>query len=481
MQVQSEIHPHTRHIASELFPRARKKDISNDLGRTPAPSLPSTRPRHIRRTDIDPGQRCRHKGSRRQKREEELRKFGQSGTPTRRKGIRAYTLLRLPKDDQHEFIRDPESLAKGNGDPHTPLMNWSHAPAFLFTLIAFSSCGEKAATRPTAQSKPSTPSLPPVVQEIPDSLVPLWPQVADAFSAGPEALDTLYRSFEGDGAVDADGRWNAIVMVEWFNRASEHFPMPAGKENVLAKLRQWQTLAPDRAGPRVAEAQLWIGLGWDIRGNDWGPKVAKEKMKAFQEHIVMAAEALAAVAEKNRDVAYYYTLLELARPGSLAREEFDKAAREAVRLFPTCPHIGGSIFHYLAPRWHGRPGEWEPYLRDIAREAAGPDAAFFYSLAVIEGYKIAFHYNGMAAEMIEGATFENQLLVGGLDRIAATFPKSTLYASGEACLRAFALNDPRASRRALARAGGVVDLRFWNQRAMYDEIATWTARRLGEK
>jgi hypothetical protein len=231
----------------------------------------------------------------------------------------------------------------------------------------------------------------------------------------------------------------------------------------------------------VAKAQFWMGLGWDIRGGDWGANVPDEKMRAFHEHLEKAAEALTGVEENARDVAYHYTVLELARPIGMVRADFDQAAAEAVRLFPRCPHIGGSIFHYLTPRWQGTKGEWEPYLRALAHGSAGKEADLFYSLAIIEGYKISFQFEGMPAEMVEGATFENPLLAKGLDRIAAEFPQSTFYASGEACLRAFALNDPRAARTALARANGVVDLRFWNARAMYDEIATWTARRLGGK
>ena len=360
-------------------------------------------------------------------------------------------------------------------------MNWFHASALVFGILTFTGCGEKPPARPSPEKKASAPALPAVVREIQNSMVPLWPKVAEAHAAGPKAMDTLYRSFEGNGAVDADGRWNAIVMVQWFSRTSDHLRMPGEKESILEKLREWRELSPGMAAPHVAEAQLWMGLGWDIRGGDWGSKVAEEKMRAFHEHLAKAAAALGAVEEKNRDAAYHYTLLELARPAGLAAEEFDKAAREAVRLFPTCPHIGGSICHYLAPRWHGRPGEWEPYLRELARGAAGQDAAFFYSLAVIECYKTAFQYRGMAPEMMDGVTFDLPLLAEGLDRVASTYPQSTIYASGEACLRAFAFNDPRASRTALARAGGVVDLRFWNQRAMYDEIATWTAHRLGEK
>ena len=90
----------------------------------------------------------------------------------------------------------------------------------FLVMLGFSACGKKTGPTAGTASPVPVPPLPEVVREIPPTAISAWPRVAEAYAKGPEALEALSRQFESSEPVDKDGRWNMILMAEWFGEAS---------------------------------------------------------------------------------------------------------------------------------------------------------------------------------------------------------------------------------------------------------------------
>jgi hypothetical protein len=240
----------------------------------------------------------------------------------------------------------------------------------------------------------------------------------------------------------------------------------------FTKLQAWRTAFPQSITQRLAHAHALTDIAWQARGSGFANTVSKEAFELFAARLAEARKILEqAEALPERCPEWSSAMLIVARGEGWERKEYDRIYKQAVETEPTYYSYYIEKFTYLLPRWAGKPGEWQRFAEQAARE--DDPAEGLTVLARI--YLAASNYGELTFRA--GQPDWQKVSQGFLD-ILEHYPQSTWNQRNfiRLCQKA---GDREAAKQILAKLGDDPDLSVWGTRGQFETARLWALRQEG--
>jgi hypothetical protein len=178
------------------------------------------------------------------------------------------------------------------------------------------------------------------------------------FLGGGWKLRAFYNALQGPGSrTSTDDVWNAHV----------------------ARLERWIAVSPNSSAPRVALAGAYLRFAWKARGNGPGETVTSEGWDHFEERVWKARKTLDDAKSISAANPQWYVEMEtVALAQGWTRETTDKLVQEASNVEPDYFYFYNKHANYLLPKWYGKPGDSEDFLKSTADRIGGDQGDFIY-------------------------------------------------------------------------------------------------------
>jgi hypothetical protein len=130
----------------------------------------------------------------------------------------------------------------------------------------------------------------------------------------------------------------------------------------------WVNAYPESPYSRLARARAFSSYAWAARGGGFAYTVTPEGWRLMRERLAAAREDLQAAQTRHGDdqPEFWSNTLRIARGLQNSSEDTLKLAQQAVGKFPEEPSLYAATCVYLLPRWHGRDGQWQKWLKEQA-------------------------------------------------------------------------------------------------------------------
>ncbi|MCA9392659.1 MAG: ankyrin repeat domain-containing protein [Candidatus Omnitrophica bacterium] len=163
----------------------------------------------------------------------------------------------------------------------------------------------------------------------------------------PELRQEHYHGFVSD---IAEGFWDLDIKEE--------------TPKFLAALEEWKTQYPDSVLPELVKIEALISLAWSYRGGDYANSVTKGSFQRFHEKLTEAERLVQRVLQHHPDNVDVYArwiliAMSLSHDDTTTRSIFDKGQK----VDPHYPRLYRQMAVTLLPRWGGRPGALEHFMR----------------------------------------------------------------------------------------------------------------------
>ncbi len=178
------------------------------------------------------------------------------------------------------------------------------------------------------------------------------------FTGGQWKLNAFYGTVQGPGSLtSSDAVWMAHIE----------------------RLKRWVAAFPESITPRVALAQAYIRYAWKARGNGFANTVTEANWKQFGERIASARSTLEqAKAMAANDPQWYRSMLTVALAQGWQRADEDDLVQAAIAAEPDYYSVYVAHAEFLLPRWYGKTGESEEFVRSSADRVGGQSGSVIY-------------------------------------------------------------------------------------------------------
>ena len=242
-------------------------------------------------------------------------------------------------------------------------------------------------------------------------------------------------------------------------------------QDLLRLLQDWVETHAKSATARVALASAWIAYAGEARGNGNSDTVSGSGWKLYEERTAQAERILdQASTLPVQCPEWYVVMLNVAQNQSWDLNRLRALFDKAMAFDPGYYYYGRGMAMLLEPKWFGKPGDTEKFLREVADHIGGEKGdAFYFQVAsskdVLCGCQDQPH---LSLERIERGyeAVEKQYGVSmlNLNRLAYL----TLYA-GTA--------DLILANKAFTRIGMQWDEDTWDQKN-FERTKSWTTQML---
>lgn len=143
------------------------------------------------------------------------------------------------------------------------------------------------------------------------------------------------------------------------------FNVNEAAEEFLASLDEWKVAYPDSILPDLVKIDALIVQAWSYRGKGYADSVTKGSFQRFHEKLVEAEQLVKRVLERHPDNVDVYVRWILIAMGL----NYNDAATRGIfdlgqKVDPHYPRLYRQMATTLLPRWGGRPGELERFMRE---------------------------------------------------------------------------------------------------------------------
>ena len=143
-----------------------------------------------------------------------------------------------------------------------------------------------------------------------------------------------------------------------------------GWELEYGLLEEWRKAAPKSAPARIALANYQRQLAWTIRGNEFASAVTDEQWKGFREGMAKTEALLDTIAsERDRDVAWYSSMIKVALERGWERKRFEQLTSRAFKRYPRSVSLHFDAAPYYTASWHGSQEMFDAFVEDSVRNA----------------------------------------------------------------------------------------------------------------
>lgn len=265
-----------------------------------------------------------------------------------------------------------------------------------------------------------------------------------------QELEEAARRLQAEPVPLGNGSSLQSVFYEAIGRAREHrLPVP------MEAVRAWHEVSQAPVAD-VFLARALIVAAWDARGSGWAHQVIPEGREAFLAHLREARQVLQGYFEEA-DSAAARTLsiivaMGLGEPFSGVEKDF----RRGLELAPQDLALHSALAEYLAPRWHGEPGQLEAFAAGFSDETYA-----LLALRVPHG------------ERGEGlADWDIARVQAGLASLDRRYPQSRHFGN-QILVLSWRLQDRAAAARAAQGIDGHWDQDVFRNEKLFKETVAW--------
>ncbi|HJS73842.1 MAG TPA: DUF4034 domain-containing protein [Vicinamibacteria bacterium] len=294
------------------------------------------------------------------------------------------------------------------------------------------------------------------------------------------SLDTLARELRSGKARFPGGEWKLrwfYVAFSQLGASRSWYPVPLLGEStdwneVRSRLEEWRDQMPESITPRVALAQYWIAYAWEARGTAFANKVRDEQWALFEERLNESAKVLAEARRlEEKCPEWWFAAQRIALGQGWERRRVSKLMEEAVTFEPEYYTFYSALAYHFAPRWHGRPGDWNKEISRWIERLGAPNGDVVYARVLW-----ALRDLGLTDEVFERKEVDWDRAVRGFVALRRQHPDSLEVVSMFAFLSGTA-RDRAQARALMASIGNRMDRGVWRNQKQFDSYRIWVPSR----
>jgi hypothetical protein len=139
-------------------------------------------------------------------------------------------------------------------------------------------------------------------------------------------------------------------------------------------------VAPDSVAARVAKAMALTRYAWFARGSGYSNTVTKEGWQMFAQRIADSRSVLESCRNSAASCPHWFAaMLLIARAQNWDKPKAIALFEESRRTVPFYHPIYHEMVRYLLPKWHGKYGEWQSFIRQAYQATGGTEGEFLYA------------------------------------------------------------------------------------------------------
>jgi hypothetical protein len=303
-----------------------------------------------------------------------------------------------------------------------------------------------------------------------------------AAAEGPRALEELIQNLRSQDPIDKDGNHTSLGFFRWFGEGFREVEQYREAERRGKLLDAWKREFPASPFARLASAYHGIDLAWDARSSSYGYKVTEARWDEFRHRLENVRKDLEASRELQESEPAWSVVASTYCLGAGDDDLFAEISQEFFRHFPECDHFIDVAESHFMPKWGGRTGSWEPWLREMLKDQPEDVRAAAYARGVMSfiGY-IEYEYSNKE-EMLGETKLDMQLLKDGFRELRKKYPDSNRIDNMEALWSCYLTEDYQVGYDALKRMNGKLDMNVWFRYDVYDRAVRWvTWKKSSEK
>lgn len=212
-------------------------------------------------------------------------------------------------------------------------------------------------------------------------------QVEDLFQKGNfSQLEKMADSFRKSRSHFPDGVWKIQIFYTGFDLSGRYPDWVFPKYISLAE--EWQKSYPKSVTAQRVLAKVWFDYAWKARGSDYASDVKKDAWPLVEQRLEKAWRILNQPLAKGVDDCPERHNLQLRMAVALGsdRDTFESLFQEALREDPGYYHHYAVKADYLNPKWHGKEGEWQQFITNVADRNPQYNGATIYTRTVWSVY-----------------------------------------------------------------------------------------------
>lgn len=312
---------------------------------------------------------------------------------------------------------------------------------------------------------------------IPREMIPVIEKAAEQ---GPKGLEELIRHLRSEDPKDRDGKYNSSHFFFWFNQD------PTSSRTVRIFLMKkkltedWIAEFPDSPFAKLAAACAWVDWAWDARSAQYASKVDEIQWHGFKQRLKVARKYLMECRELQETEPEWSRVAFTVMLGEGADEkEFEETAAVLFERFPDSDSAIAAATMHFRPKWGGRPGTWEPWLKRHLSGLPADQAAKAYARTMNNNAGFISAYKEDAEELLGDKKPDVVLWLKGLELLKQELPESTWVAAGEAIVHSHFTENADLALAAFKRMKGTIDYDVWSRgtfgsgKEYFDRCSRW--------
>ena len=300
----------------------------------------------------------------------------------------------------------------------------------------------------------------------------------EAAAQGPEALEKLIQELRTPERLrDKDGLYQSMAFFDWFGEKTLSLADEKRRIKKEELLKKWSIEYPASPFVKLAWAEYWVTHAWNARSGEVASQVSDMQAQAFAKRLETARDYLMECRElQDSEPAWSVTALTVMLGEGADRKEFNEVSELVFEKFPECEAAIGATMEILQPRWGGRSGEWEPWLRKRLENLPAKDRSIAYANAIITVIGYARSSQEGYQSVLGGKDPDKAMLLDGLRRLVEKFPDSPRFANAQAMIYSNYTDDDAGTAKAIDRMNGTIDMRVWYSYSRYEPCERRIAR-----
>ena len=282
-----------------------------------------------------------------------------------------------------------------------------------------------------------------------------------------EGLEKMAAAARTSKARFAGGVWKLYIFYETFGQSVFPNTPDALWLNGLQSLQKWMRSHPESITAPIAMAETLIAYAYHARGQGFADTVTDNGWKLLHDRCQMALAVLDQAAQlPTRDPYWYQEMLALANLEGFDKEKTRTLLNEAVAFEPGFYHYYRQYASYLLPKWYGKEGEAEAFVKETSQRVGGEQGAFLYfELSSVLNCQCGFnedHLGNLSWQKIKEGYAIMERLYG-----------SSKVKRNRFAYMARLAEDKIVARQAFDSIGDDWDNTVWKNRKLFDETKAW--------
>lgn len=204
--------------------------------------------------------------------------------------------------------------------------------------------------------------------------------IASLLEAGKfDQIDCVADSVRTGKETFSGGMWKLHAVYSALEKPPQH-PTAVDWVRHMQLMQRWVKTRPDSITARIGLAESYTAFGWDSRGTGESDTVSESGWKLLEAGASKGRQILEQSSDLSaKDPEWYFAMQDIALAQGWKAAERKALLDQAVRFEPAYYYYYRAYAYSLLPKWYGKKGEAEDFLRQTADNIGGDagDALYF--------------------------------------------------------------------------------------------------------